>query len=103
MCRTTRKAGDDMKKRKKVHDEYVFVKAYQKLFDYSDKQMGDMLGCSASTYSDKVRGWLDFGSLEGKELSRIFNVSQDFLFLTKKGVERHKTLIFTQSINSKGR
>lgn len=76
------KGGDGMK-RKKVHPEYVFVKAYQKLFGYTDQQMGEMLDCSGETYRDKVLGWADFSSLQAKELSRIFNVSQDNLFLTQ--------------------
>ena len=70
-------------KRKKKHPEYVFVKAYQKLFKYTDEEMGKMLDCTARTYSDKVLGWADFSSLEAQELSRIFNVSQDTLFLTQ--------------------
>lgn len=41
-----------------------------------------MLSCSDRTYNDKVLGWKDFSPLEGKELSRIFGVSQDVLFLT---------------------
>ena len=70
------------KERQKVHREYVFVRAYQKLFGYSDEYMGKQLGCSARTYNDKVLGWKDFASLEGRELSRMFNVPQDALFLT---------------------
>ena len=74
--------GGDKVKRAKKHKEYIFIRAYQKKFGYSNKEMGDMLSCSARTYSDKVLGWKDFSSLEGKELSRIFGVSQDVLFLT---------------------
>lgn len=76
------KGGGNMK-RKKIHPEYVFVRAYQKLFKYTDEQMGDKLACTARTYNEKVLGWADFSSLEAKELSRIFNVSQDTLFLTQ--------------------
>ena len=69
-------------KRKKKHPEYVFVRAYQKKNGFSDDDMGEKLGCSSRTYNDKVLGWKDFSPLEGRELSRIFNVSQDTLFLT---------------------
>lgn len=71
-----------MMSREKMHREYVFVRAYQKKFGFSDKEMGDMLSCSDRTYNDKVLGWKDFSALEGKELSRVFGVSQDVLFLT---------------------
>ena len=70
------------KKREKAHREYVFVRAYQKLFGYSDEYMGEQLGCSKRTYNDKVLGWKDFSPLEGRELSRMFNVPQTSLFLT---------------------
>lgn len=69
-------------KRKKVHPEYVFVRAYQKMHGFSDKDMAEKLDCSVRTYNDKVLGWSDFSSLEGRELSRIFKVSQEKLFLT---------------------
>lgn len=81
MCRKTQKDGEDMK-RKKKHPKYIFVNAYQEKFGYTNEQMGDMLACAASTYRDKVLGWGDFSPLEGRELSRIFNVSQDTLFST---------------------
>lgn len=68
-------------KREKKHPEYVFVRAYQKKNKFSDDEMGKMLGCSSRTYNDKVLGWKDFSPLEGRELSRIFKVSQDTLFL----------------------
>lgn len=72
--------GDNL--RQKKHKEYVFIRAYQKKFGYTDKEMGDKLSCSARTYNDKVLGWNDFTPLEGKELARIFDVSQSVLFLT---------------------
>lgn len=67
-------------KRVKVHREYVFLRACQKHEGYSDEYMGNVLSCSARSYNDKVLGWSDFTSLEGKELSRLFNKSQEFLF-----------------------
>lgn len=69
-------------KKEKIHPEYVFIRAYQKLNGYSDEDMAEKLSCSPRTYNDKVLGWNDFSPLEGRELSRIFNVSQDALFLT---------------------
>lgn len=69
-------------KRTKIHPEYVFVRAYQKKFGYSNAKMAELLGCSERTYNDKVLGWCDFSPLEGRELGRIFNVSQDTLFST---------------------
>lgn len=68
-------------KRRKIHSEYVFVRAYQKINGFSDEYMGEMLGCSPRTYNDKVLGWKDFSALEGRELARMFNVSQDKLFV----------------------
>ncbi|MCM1286282.1 MAG: hypothetical protein NC213_08000 [Acetobacter sp.] len=66
--------------RKKVHKEYVFLRACQKHAGYSDEYMGNILSCSARSYNDKVLGWTDFSSLEGRELSRLFDKSQEFLF-----------------------
>lgn len=70
------------RKREKKHPEYIFVRAYQKKNGFSDDEMAEKLDCSSRTYNDKVLGWSDFSSLEGRELSRIFNVSQEILFLT---------------------
>ncbi len=67
-------------KRKKVHKEYVFLRACQKHENYSDDYMGGFLSCSARTYNDKVLGWNDFSPIEARELSRLFEKSQDFLF-----------------------
>ena len=67
-------------KRKKVHREYYFLRAWQKHKGYSDEYMASVLSCSVRSYNDKVLGWSDFSPLEGRELSRLFDISQDVLF-----------------------
>lgn len=69
-----------MSERKRKHKEYVFVRAYQKKYEYTDKVIGELLGCSARTYNDKVLGWSEFNKLEKRELSKLFGVSEDVLF-----------------------
>ena len=72
----------EKKKRVKIHPKYVFVRAYQNKEGYTNEEMGVFLSCSARTYNDKVLGWSDFSPLEGRELSRLFGVSQEALFST---------------------
>lgn len=44
--------------------------------------MAEMLGICVRTYKEKIEGYSDFTSEQGKILSAVFGVSQDDIFLT---------------------
>ena len=67
-------------KRKKVHREYVFLRACQKHEKYSDDYMAAYLGCSSRTYRDKLLGWNDFSPLEARALSSLFSEVKNLSF-----------------------
>lgn len=69
--------------RKKVHDEYFRIPAYQILAGKSDDEMSRILGICKRTYKEKIKGYSDFTSTQGQVLSMVLKVSQDELFLTK--------------------
>lgn len=68
--------------RNKKHDRYYAIQAYQILAKMTDKDVAKILGISLRTYKDKISGYSDFTSAQGKKLSQIFGVSQDEIFLT---------------------
>lgn len=69
-----------MGKRKKVHPEYYRIPAYQILLNKSNAYMANELGIAERTYVDKIKGWTDFTTLEGRRLSEILQKEQDDLF-----------------------
>lgn len=68
--------------RKKKHDRYYAIQAYQILAKMTDREVSKELGISLRTYKDKISGYSDFSSAQGKRLSKLFGVSQDDIFLT---------------------
>ena len=68
--------------RKKKHEKYYKIPAYQILSKKSDDEMAKILGVCKRTYKEKIEGYSDFTSEQGKILSSVFRVSQDDIFLT---------------------
>ncbi len=66
----------------KKHKEYYAIPAYQILCKKSDCEMAKLLGICKRTYKEKISGYYDFTSEQGRKLSEILGVSQDKLFLT---------------------
>ena len=52
--------------RKKVHDEYFRIPAYQILAGKSDDEMSKILGVCKRTYKEKIKGYSDFTSTQGQ-------------------------------------
>lgn len=75
-----KKGGVNM--RFKKHDKYYRIPAYQILNRKTDEEMAKALGICKRTYKEKIEGYSDFTSNQGKELAKIFGVSQDEIFLT---------------------
>jgi len=68
--------------RKKKHDKYYAIPAYQILCKKTDDEMSALLGICKRTYKEKIEGYSDFTSEQGRTLSAVFGVSQDNIFLT---------------------
>ena len=68
--------------RKKKHEKYYKIPAFQILSKQSDDEMAEILGVCKRTYKEKIEGYSDFTSEQGKILSSVFGVSQDDIFLT---------------------
>lgn len=68
--------------RKKKHEPYYAIPGYQILSKKSDKEMAELLGMCVRSYKEKIAGYSDFTSEQGKRLASIFGVSQDNIFLT---------------------
>jgi len=68
--------------RKKKHDKYFKIPAYQILCKITDEEMAKTLNVCKRTYKEKIEGYSDFTSEQGKLLSSIFGVSQDDIFST---------------------
>ena len=68
--------------RRKKHDKYYRIPAFQILCKKTDDDMAEILGICKRTYKEKIEGYSDFTSEQGKTLSSVFGVSQDEIFLT---------------------
>lgn len=68
--------------RMKRHERYYAIPAYQTLAKLTDAEVANALGITIRTYKDKINGYYDFSSEQGRTLSRLFGVSQDEIFLT---------------------
>lgn len=68
-------------KRSLKHKEYYKIKGYQILAKKSDEEMAKALNISKRTYTDKVNGYSDFSSEQGRKIAFILGVSQDEIFL----------------------
>lgn len=68
--------------RKRKHAPYYAIPAYQILSKKSNVEMAEMLGICVRTYKEKIEGYSDFTSEQGKILSAALGVSQDNIFLT---------------------
>lgn len=66
----------------KKHEKYYKIPAFQILCKKNDDEMAEILGICKRTYKEKIEGYSDFTSEQGKILSSIFGVSQDEIFLT---------------------
>lgn len=69
-----------MKKTK--HKPYYAIPAYQILSRKTDIEMANLLGITVRTYKDKISGFSDFSSEQGRVLSNIFGKTQEEIFLT---------------------
>lgn len=68
--------------RKKQHKRYYAIPAYQILAKMPDDVVAKELGITVRTYKDKISGYSDFSSEQGRKLAQMFSTSQDRLFLT---------------------
>lgn len=68
--------------RKKKHEKYYKIPAFQILSRKTDDDMAAILGMCKRTYKEKIEGYSDFTSEQGKILSNVFGVTQDEIFLT---------------------
>lgn len=68
--------------RRKKHKQYYKIPAFQILSKKSDDEMAKILGVCKRTYKEKIEGYSDFTSEQGKILSSVFGVSQDEIFMT---------------------
>ena len=68
--------------RPKKHDRYYKIPAYQILSKKTDDEMAKLLGVCKRTYKEKIEGYSDFTSAQGKILASTFKVTQDEIFLT---------------------
>ncbi len=68
--------------REKKHEKYYRIPAYQILIRKSDDEMAKELGICKRTYKEKIEGYSDFSTEQGRKLSSIFGVTQDEIFLT---------------------
>lgn len=68
--------------RVKRHEKYYKIPAFQILSRKTDDEMAEILGMCKRTYKEKIEGYSDFTSEQGKVLSRVFGVTQDEIFLT---------------------
>ncbi len=66
--------------RKKKHKKYYKIPAFQILSQKSDDEMAEILGICKRTYKEKIEGYSDFTSEQGKVLSTVFGVTQDEIF-----------------------
>ena len=66
----------------KKHDKYYRIPAFQILSKKTDDDMAAILGICKRTYKEKIEGYSDFTSEQGRILSSVFGVSQDEIFLT---------------------
>ena len=70
--------------RKRRHEPYYAVQAYQILTNKSNKECADFLGISERTYWDKVHGFADFSLPEAAKLASFLQrKSVNDIFLTK--------------------
>ena len=67
--------------RTKKHEKYYRLVAYQILKNKTDEEMAKELGVCKRTYKDKIAGYSDFSTEQGRLLSAILGVSQDEIFL----------------------
>lgn len=68
--------------RTKKHKKYYKIPAFQILSKKNDDEMAEILGVCKRTYKEKIEGYSDFTSEQGKILSSVFGVSQDEIFMT---------------------
>lgn len=68
--------------RVKKHKQYYKIPAFQILAKKSDDEMAQILGICKRTYKEKIEGYSDFTSEQGRILSSVFKVSQDEIFST---------------------
>ena len=71
-----------MRARKRKHNRYFAIPAYQVLKKLTDKDVANHLGVSTRTYKDKIEGWSEFSLSEGRALSELLTVTQEELFIT---------------------
>lgn len=64
----------------KKHEKYYKIPAFQILSKKTDDEMAEILGICKRTYKEKIEGYSDFTSEQGKTLSTVFGVSQDEIF-----------------------
>lgn len=68
-------------KRIKKHPKYYRIPAYQILQKKSDDEMAKALNMCKRSYKEKIEGYSDFTSEQGRTISKILGVSQDEIFL----------------------
>ena len=68
--------------RTKKHKPYYALPAYQALARKSDDEMARILAISKRTYKEKISGYSDFTTEQGKKLALVFKISQDQIFLS---------------------
>ena len=66
----------------KKHKPYYKIPAFQILSKKNDDEMAELLGVCKRTYKEKIEGYSDFTSEQGRTLASVFGVSQDEIFST---------------------
>lgn len=73
------------KPRRRRHEFYYAVPAYQILTNKTNKECADLLGISERTYWDKVHGFADFTLPEAAKLATFLQrKTVNDIFLTKE-------------------
>ncbi len=66
--------------RTKRHEPYYKITGYQILAKKTDEEMCAILGICKRTYRDKIEGYSDFTSEQGKTIALVLGVTQDDIF-----------------------
>lgn len=64
------------------HKPYYAIPAYQILSKKTDKEMAEILNITVRTYKNKISGVSDFTWEQAQILSRVFEKTQEEIFLT---------------------
>lgn len=70
------------KTRIKKHKRYYTIPAYQILAKKTDEEMAILLNMSVRTYKEKIEGYSEFTTSQGRIIAAALGRTQDEIFLT---------------------